>query len=243
MSHINEITKNKEAIFINIYNRCGRIATAVFTVANLINQDEDLRTRIKKLSLDLVSLSVSLKDIDLIEGERLIKDIEKNSLLLMSLLDIASLAGLISPMNGQIIKDEFQSFILEIKKFAGAFEENKNISIKKVFNDQTSVGIGESLNNVSEKGLFVSQGLRLNTSHNKEPQNGNGNGGKRKDMRKGTILNFIRGHNNVSIKDIVPNIIGCSEKTVQREIMELIQEGKITKTGERRWSRYFLKQA
>ena len=72
-------------------------------------------------------------------------------------------------------------------------------------------------------------------------EQGNGNGSKRKDMRKMTILNFIKGHNNTSIKDIVPNIVGCSEKTVQRELLELINEGKILKTGERRWSRYSIK--
>jgi len=53
-----------------------------------------------------------------------------------------------------------------------------------------------------------------------------------------SILDFIKGHNDVSIKDIVPNITGCSEKTVQRELISLIKEGKIKKIGERRWSKY-----
>jgi len=68
----------------------------------------------------------------------------------------------------------------------------------------------------------------------------NGNGHKRKDTRKNMILEFIKGHNNASIKDIVPNITGCSEKTVQRELIALISENKIKKVGERRWSRYFV---
>ena len=68
----------------------------------------------------------------------------------------------------------------------------------------------------------------------------NGNGHKRKDLRKNTILDFIKGQNDVSIKDIVPNIIGCSEKTIQRELIQLINDGKIRKIGERRWSKYSL---
>jgi DeoR/GlpR family transcriptional regulator of sugar metabolism len=52
------------------------------------------------------------------------------------------------------------------------------------------------------------------------------------------VLEFIKGHNNISIKDIALNINGCSEKTIQRELINLINDGKIKKTGERRWSRY-----
>ena len=75
-------------------------------------------------------------------------------------------------------------------------------------------------------------------TNGKENGEKNGNGHKRKDLRKNTILEFIKGHNNVSIKDIVPNIVGCSEKTVQRELISLINENKIKKIGERRWSKY-----
>lgn len=42
----------------------------------------------------------------------------------------------------------------------------------------------------------------------------------------------------VNIKDISVEIIGCSEKTIQRDLQKLIKEGKLVKTGERRWSAY-----
>ena len=94
------------------------------------------------------------------------------------------------------------------------------------------------------KKLGTAQNLGSNSSYQNDQKSvacgegKNGNGHKRKDLRKNTILDFIKRHNNVSIKDIAPNIIGCSEKTIQRELIELISKGKITKAGERRWSRY-----
>jgi hypothetical protein len=52
------------------------------------------------------------------------------------------------------------------------------------------------------------------------------------------ILELIRSKKSVSIKDISSTIKGCSEKTIQRELNALIQEGLVRRVGERRWSQY-----
>lgn len=56
--------------------------------------------------------------------------------------------------------------------------------------------------------------------------------------RRARILGIIKDKKDASIKDISTVISDCSEKTIQRELMSLISEGIISKTGERRWSRY-----
>ena len=61
-------------------------------ISNVIDQNEELRTKTKKLSLDLVSMSVNLKDISFPDTKRLVTDIEKKSFELMSMLDIASVS-------------------------------------------------------------------------------------------------------------------------------------------------------
>lgn len=59
------------------------------------------------------------------------------------------------------------------------------------------------------------------------------------DGRKNQILAAIRSKGGeLSIKDIAMNVKGCSEKTIQRELLSLVNEGLLNKTGERRWSRY-----
>src|SRR3989338_5903761 len=128
MSHMNEIIQ-KNIDFLNIYNRSYRLAAAVFMISNVMDQDEELRTKIKNLSLELVSMSVNLKDTDFGYAKKLTENIEKNSLELMSMLDIASIAGLISKMNAGILKEEFKSFILELGKFTEKFEDNKILSL------------------------------------------------------------------------------------------------------------------
>jgi hypothetical protein len=235
---MNEIIQ-KNIDFAFIYNKSYRLAAAVFMISNVMDQNEELRTKIKVLSLNLVSMSVNLKDINLSDTGKVVADIEKNSLELMSMLDIAGVSGLVSKMNVGILKEEFQSFMLELGKFSEKFESNKNVSIKGIFNESETLNVGNNLERINNEYDFK-QGEIYKSFVENGKGNGvkNGNGHRRKDLRKNTVLEFIKGHANVSIKDILPNINGCSEKTIQRELISLINEGKIKKTGERRWSRY-----
>ncbi len=52
------------------------------------------------------------------------------------------------------------------------------------------------------------------------------------------ILNLVRKSNGISIKGISAVVRDCSEKTIQRELAQLIQKGFVKKVGERRWSVY-----
>ena len=45
-------------------------------------------------------------------------------------------------------------------------------------------------------------------------------------------------YNGVSIKDISAQFTDCSEKTIQRELNDLVIKGRIKKSGSKRWSRY-----
>lgn len=61
----------------------------------------------------------------------------------------------------------------------------------------------------------------------------------RQSSRRQEILNSLS-DDPISIKDISNYISGCSEKTIQRELNALLEEGRIKKIGEKRWSRYLL---
>lgn len=63
-------------------------------------------------------------------------------------------------------------------------------------------------------------------------------GHKGQTGRMSAILEVIRKQKNVSIKDIAAKVTDCSEKTIQRELTTLIEQGLVRKVGERRWSVY-----
>lgn len=56
--------------------------------------------------------------------------------------------------------------------------------------------------------------------------------------RKDRIIDILKDKGSATIKDITDVVIDCSEKTVQRELIALIKDGKVHREGERRWSKY-----
>jgi hypothetical protein len=63
---------------------------------------------------------------------------------------------------------------------------------------------------------------------------------KRQSSRRQEILAQLSG-TPVSIKDIAVNVLGCSEKTIQRELNALVDDNIIKRIGEKRWSKYILR--
>ena len=229
----------KNTNFSFVYNKAHRLAAAVFMVCNLMDENGEFGTKIKNVSLELIFVSVNMKDTNVLETKKTLSDIEKICLKLMSMLDIAYISNLISKMNADILKDEFRMFISELNKFAENFNKDGYVSMRKIFDDSIVLDLKDHF----ETSIFNGQNhigaiSKIETKKQVETENQNGGKQKRKDLRKNTVLEFIKGHNHVSIKDIVPNINGCSEKTIQRELITLINEGKVKKTGERRWSKY-----
>jgi hypothetical protein len=64
--------------------------------------------------------------------------------------------------------------------------------------------------------------------------------GEDKKERRDAIMRTIRSKGQVTIRDISENINGCSEKTIQRDLQELIQHGVLMREGEKRWAVYKL---
>lgn len=61
-----------------------------------------------------------------------------------------------------------------------------------------------------------------------------------KDKRQSTIIALVKKHRTLTIKGFTSVIKGCSEKTIQRELLALVAKGVLKKEGERRWSTYSL---
>jgi hypothetical protein len=64
--------------------------------------------------------------------------------------------------------------------------------------------------------------------------------GEDKKERRDAIMRTIRSKGKVTIKDISEHITGCSEKTIQRDLQELIHHGVLIREGEKRWAVYKL---
>ena len=62
---------------------------------------------------------------------------------------------------------------------------------------------------------------------------------KRQDSRRNEILRLLSS-TPITIKDISEKVLGCSEKTIQRELNSMLDDNVIERVGEKRWSKYKL---
>lgn len=120
---------------------------------------------------------------------------------------------------------------VEIKRIPEKIEEKK---IEQV-NSKTDISKGQSIKDINPKRHNTSEAIKNIVNKNKSPKSIN-----RKANRKDQIISlFIKGV-EVSINDISKKVIGCSTKTLQRELNNLVQENKIKRIGDKRWSKYVL---
>ena len=63
---------------------------------------------------------------------------------------------------------------------------------------------------------------------------------KDKNRRYEVIINLLKKTKEISVKDVSSIVSDCSEKTIQRELLSLVDKGVLKKEGERRWSKYSL---
>jgi hypothetical protein len=62
----------------------------------------------------------------------------------------------------------------------------------------------------------------------------------KKNARQSVIINLLKRKREIMIKDVAPLIEGVSEKTIQRELLAMVEQGIVKKEGEKRWSKYSL---
>jgi predicted HTH transcriptional regulator len=77
--------------------------------------------------------------------------------------------------------------------------------------------------------------------NNKNTKANSGSADKNKKLyRREAILRVLQTKDNCGVKDFTDAVPDFSEKTIQRELLSLVESGLVVKLGERRWSTYSL---
>ena len=153
---------------------------------------------------------------------------------IFSLLSAVRLAGaqqIIANENSTVLASEYERLA---EKFASGtrlspFVQDGDFALPSLQAPESILPLMPPLETVSD--TVVVKDNKGQTKGQKDKQAGI-------NKRTSLILEFVRKHKNVSIKDIARVIKGFSEKTIQRELALLIQQGLVLKRGDRRWSVY-----
>ena len=245
----------KGSIYGFINKKTEKLITALYMVTDCIDFDDALKIKLRSLGVELLSDMYKFSMFSVVDKHTHINTSISRTSEIISFVDIASTIGFISDMNAGILKREFNGLISELESHLPKKQQFSFVLNEEMFNiprplseikrtDYKGQTIGQSIGqDKGQKDNIDSLRPRATSPLSK----GKANTGQSKAERAEKILFLIKvkgdppaGEVGMSIKDISTAFTECSEKTIQRELSELIIKGQIKKTGDKRWSRYSL---
>lgn len=213
--------------FTYVCKKTEKLTSALHLITDVIDKEEPVCRLLRDSGLSVLS------DIILLgtrsennTGDRIKTNIVKT----VSFLGVAYRSGFISEANHVLLESEYidLGIFIDTHTFSGSAASvskelldvpyPKQLPVEKKFTQNLSHGQSKRQN-----GLVV-----------KKPN------GVRHSERRDTIIGLFDKKDKISVKDVSKEITDCSEKTLQRELISLVEEGVLKKEGERRWSVYFL---
>lgn len=155
-------------------------------------------------------------------GEMSVEVVLADIFSILSLLRMATIGGEIALKNSIILEKEYEQMVHDLAADANqTFISPDDLMVPQVPLSLSPVSAAHA-------GLDVKDIIKDIKDNEKDTKG-----------RASLILDFVAKKGGVSIKDIAKAVRGCSEKTIQRELLALIAKRLIRKEGERRWSLYY----
>jgi hypothetical protein len=225
------------------YTKTEKLVTALYMITDIIDKDEPIRSKLRTLGAEIIS-DISHPSSARVAFAGRIDEV-------ISFLNIARAMGFISEMNYSILRKEFlelQTSVnqnLETKKiWLDEFLSESNQSAIPVDKGHIRIGVqkpGTLMKALSVMDMSDRNSVSDRHSHSKDFDF------LKKERRYEIISAIKRNGDSATITDIKNNakghLVSCGEKTLQRELVSMIKDGVLDKTGEKRWSRYSIKQA
>lgn len=246
---------NKSCLFL--YKKTNKLSAGLYIVTNLLSDSEPLKWELRSCAQKLISYSAEDTGFSVSAHHKTASILRAHTLTILSLLDVALYANLVSEMNHRILKNEFTSFLFSLEEIlkgeSGAkildshfFDLPKEYRFLSNNSRQEKGQKDPSVSGVFDKGHTIRQPQNMSFK-NSEPKNLTARSGEfykgqkeSKETRKESILALLKNKESLTIKDFSNTIKDCSEKTIQRELLSMVASGVLKKEGERRWSRYSL---
>lgn len=229
----------KDETFVFVYKKTEKLTTAMYMITNLFSDSEPMKWTLRKKMSELLSFTLGYKDLPQSHYYDFTHNVKTKILEIVSLLEVSSRSGLVSSMNFSIMKQEFSKLVSRLDQAEGTHNEYANKSV--LTNNFFNVSGGSSVNDKVTSNTTTSEDDQISQGHNiKDTKSVSDNALVKRNYRQNVIIGLLKKKKEIDIKDITQVIRDCSEKTIQRELISLINSGVLKKIGERRWSKYSL---
>ena len=236
MKNIGLFSEGEYLVFA--FKKTEKIVSALYLVTSLIKDNEPLKLEVRDEALELLSLMMSLNSTVETYKSGALQSFFLGSQKLKTLLNIADNASLISTMNARLIFNEIDLLMEFLKTHSLDSMSKAGYILSDTFfsTDMKAPEVekGQGIESLSKRHSPLSPDF-MKTLKTELPVKDKKNG------RQTAIIDLLKKKSDLTIKDFVKVITDCSEKTIQRELMELMEKGAVIKRGERRWSTYSLR--
>lgn len=233
-------------------DRAQKIVAALYLLTNHIDTENPIRTEIR------ASATLMLKAVLL--GSK-IEDIKNN---ILSFLSVAVLTKEVSSENALIIEEEFRNLkttytqvsepvlshlfihdkegaLVELKETKDntlvSGSQSEEVRIQKSTHSSVKVSETRELSSMQKPKQLETSNQAIQRH---DPGQDMPNKKDEKKARRTRVLEHLSKTELKTIKDVSKFFTDCSEKTIQRELNDLVEERVIVRVGDRRWSTYKL---
>lgn len=222
------LKKDTEVVFDKhfyqrIYKRTERTLNAVFFLTDRLDgtQSPLLKDSITESVLSATKDMTTILALSRTDSRHALVVCSTRLIHLSSLVSLAVTRGYIRESHGGLIAHEIEAILAEIGEYQS--EIDKPLVRSRIAPRRFESGLHDT--------------AREETMHETGGVTGE-NGTRHEPNRRERIKDIIREKGNVGIKDISDVITDVSEKSIQRDLNDMILKGEVVRKGERRWSTY-----
>jgi len=210
------------------YQRAEKIAAAVHLLTRHIPEKEPVRSALRSNVLDLLGCVLALRDELRVPSSSAFNRTLATIRTCISGVRILCVGGFVSEQNAAAVVDALD----ELGHFLSVSQRSLFSESVVLTKEQLLVTVSDTQGRIKDirDAVIVKDKRERHGPSVKTDSNG----------RSDSILQVLKSHGEMGIKDITVNLPEYSEKMIQRELLSLIVLGRVKKTGAKRWSRYSL---
>lgn len=237
-------------VFYRIAKKTEKITTALFMVSGFITKTDPLRREIRNQGLSITKRAYYCLSRDAVERAFIARDMTAGIEHLIGLLSIARQSGSLSVMNATILEKELRNLSTLVNeeatmpegaddfenddedfdpgmdaRYLAEFLEERDLPITRPREEKNIVKDNIKDKIVNDK---TQRPIVAKKTTSAQPN------------RQDRIIEILKEKDHVTIKDLAIRITNCSEKTLQRDLAKMIDDGLVLKEGDKRWSTYKL---
>jgi len=219
-----------------IANRIEKVTSALYRVTDLLHEKEPLKWEMRNKAVEIFSQLVSLQNRTILEKYDCLRKIgdliSQHTAIISFFVDNETASGI----NFKILKREYVSIKETIdqekqkqnltKIFWGCFPKKHESRLKLAIGHTNGQGNGQT---IKQKTKRSDRMIKIDNNDQKNSQ-----------IRKNKIFEIMKEKKEVSIGEISAIFSQYSEKTIQRDLLEMVNSGILKKNGDKRWRKYAL---